>query len=139
MNRHSFFIPALAALAMAACSREPREFTDQTTYTDTATYSDPAQAIRAARGTEFQISLRSNQSTGYQWVLVDSATLEAFRLVGTDYRVPPELRDRDGAGGRETWTFQALRPGESTLALIYVRPWENTAPRDTSRFRVVVE
>jgi len=138
MNRHPFFIPLLAALAAAACSREPRAFTDQTTYTDTVTYSDTAQAIRAVPGAEFQVTLKSNQSTGYQWVLLDSAALSTLRVVSTDYTIPPELRGRGGAGGKETWMFQALRPGDATISLIYVRPWENTAPKDTTRFRVVI-
>jgi predicted secreted protein len=101
-------------------------------------YSDPAQRIQAAAGETFQVALQSNQSTGYQWVLVDSAGLGPLRVAGSRYEVPPELRDRDGAGGTETWSVQALRPGEGTLSLIYVRPWEPTAPRDTTRFRVLV-
>jgi hypothetical protein len=36
-------------------------------------------------------------------------------------------------------TVQALRPGQGTISLIYVRPWEKTAPPDTTRFRVVVQ
>ena len=139
MNRHSLFIPLLAALVAAACSREPRAVNGEGPYTDTTTYTDTAQAIRAAPGAEFQVSLKSNQSTGYRWVLADSAALGAVRVVGTDYRVPRELRDRDGAGGAERWTFQALRPGESTVVLTYMGPGQTTAPRDTSRFRVIVE
>jgi predicted secreted protein len=139
MNRHRLFIPLLSALALAACEREPRPYVDNFTYTDTSTYTDTAQAIRAAAGSQFQIRIRSNQSTGYQWVLVDSAALDGVRVMGTVYRVPPELAGRGGAGGAETWTLQALRPGEHTLSMISVRPWENTAPRDTTRFRVIIE
>ena len=29
-----------------------------------------------------------------------------------------------GAGGKEVWTFQGVRPGETTVGLEYVRPWE---------------
>ncbi|HEU0299039.1 MAG TPA: protease inhibitor I42 family protein [Longimicrobium sp.] len=101
-------------------------------------YSDPAQPVQAAAGETFQVTLQSNQSTGYQWVLVDSQALGPLRVAGSQYEVPRELRDRDGAGGTETWSIQALRPGEGTLSLIYVGPGENEAPRDTTRFRVVV-
>jgi predicted secreted protein len=126
MNRHPRFIPLLAALAVAGCSREPRAVSHESPYTDTATYSDPAKAIRAAPGTEFQISLKSNHSTGYQWVLVDSAG--PVHRVGSRYVVPSALRDRDGAGGTEWWTFRAVHPGEGIISMTYVRPWENTAP-----------
>lgn len=145
MNRHPLFIPLLAALVVAACSREPRASSDEGThpdtftYTDTTTYTDASQPIRAAVGTEFQIFIKSNQSTGYQWVLVDSSSLGPLRSAGVRYTVPSELRDRNGAGGKESWTFQALRPGAGIISLIHVRPWENTAPKDTTRFRVVIE
>ncbi|HYR09624.1 MAG TPA: protease inhibitor I42 family protein [Longimicrobium sp.] len=138
MKRHPSFIPLLAALVVAACSREPRAVSAEGTYTDTTTYTDASQPIHAAAGTEFQITIQSNQSTGYQWVLVDSGGLGPVKSAGTRYVVPRELRDRDGAGGAEWWTFQALRPGQGTISLIHVRPWENTAPKDTTRFRVVV-
>ena len=103
-----------------------------------AAYSDPAQPIQAAAGERFRVALQSNQSTGYQWVLVDSGALGPLRVEGSRYEVPRAFRNRDGAGGTETWTVQALQPGAGTLSLIYVRPWEQAAPRDTTRFRVTV-
>jgi predicted secreted protein len=139
MKRQAFLIPLLAASSVAACSREPRPYEDTFTYTDTTAYTDTAETLRAAPGPEFKVVIRSNQSTGYQWVLVDSARLGPVRSAGSVYTVPPELRDRTGTDGAERWTFQALRPGEGTISLIHIRPWENTAPRDTTRFRVIVE
>jgi predicted secreted protein len=137
MKRPPFFIPLLSTLA--ACSQEPRAVPDAFTYTDTTTYTNASHPIRAATGTEFQIVIKSNRSTGYQWVLADSGGPGPVKSAGSRYVVPPGLRDRDGAGGAEWWTFQALRPGEGTISLIHVRPWENTAPPDTTRFRVIVE
>jgi predicted secreted protein len=145
MIRHLLPTPLAAVLVVAACSREPRAgsgegtFRDTVAYTDTSTCTNPAETIRTAPGTEFRISLRANRSTGYQWVLVDSAALGPVRVVGTDYRVPRELRDRDGAGGTETWTFNAPAAGQATVSLIHLGPGESAPPRDTTRFRVVIE
>ena len=51
------------------------------------TFDDPSQPIEVRAGSEFTIALESNQSTGYRWVLVDSATLGPLRVAGTTYGV----------------------------------------------------
>src|SRR4051812_46981519 len=83
------------------------------------TFSDPAKPVEVRRGTEFDVALESNQSTGYQWVLVDSAALGPLRRVGKDYSIPRRSRGANGAGGTETWTFAATAPGEVTLSFVY--------------------
>ena len=105
---------------------------------DRPTYDDPTQTIELRSGAEFDVALKSNHSTGYQWVLVDSAALGPLRPAGTRYAVPRRDRDRDGAGGTEWWSFRAPVAGEGVISLVYVRPWENDVPRDTTRFRVTV-
>ena len=101
-------------------------------------FSDPAQPITVAAGSEFELALKSNQSTGYQWVLVDSAALGPLQMVSKDYTVPRELRDRDGAGGTERWTFRAPSAGSGVISLAYKRPWETQPPVDSARFSVTV-
>lgn len=102
------------------------------------TFDDPARPVEVEPGAEFALELKSNHSTGYEWVLVDSAALGPLRLVGSRYDVPRNLRNRDGAGGTERWTFQAPSAGSGVVSLVYVRPWEKEVPRDTTRFRVTV-
>lgn len=116
----------LAATSTSACSEGGHA------------YDDPTQPIEARAGSDFTLALRSNQSTGYQWVLVDSAALGPLLLVGNSYRVPRGLRNRDGAGGTERWTFQAPAAGQGVVSLMYIRPWEKAVPKDTTRFRVTV-
>jgi inhibitor of cysteine peptidase len=134
MNRILAF-PALLALAAAtACARAEEPRAEQP-----SAHTDPSQTIRVSPGADVRLALRSNQSTGYQWVLVDSAALGPLRSAGSRYAVPRHLRDRDGAGGTETWTFRADGAGQGTVTLVYMRPWEPSTATDTSRFRVVVE
>jgi predicted secreted protein len=106
--------------------------------TGRATFTDPSMPIEMRRGAEFDIALKSNHSTGYQWVLVDSAAIAPLRHVKTGYGVPRRNRNRNGAGGTETWTFAAPGPGQTTLDFVYKRPWENRPPADSVRFRVRV-
>ncbi len=102
------------------------------------TFSDPAMPIEMRRGAEFDVALESNQSTGFQWVLADSAALAPLRMVGKEYTVPRRARGRNGAGGTETWTFAAPEPGQAVIHLVYKRPWESVPPADSARFRVRV-
>jgi inhibitor of cysteine peptidase len=125
-------IPRSAALALllaisaaSACSGD-------------RTFDDPSQPIEVRSGSDFVIALESNRSTGYQWVLVDSSALGPLRVVGTRYEVPRRNRDRNGAGGTERWTFATDMEGPGVVSLVYVRLWEKTTPKDTTRFRVTV-
>lgn len=117
----------LLALGSAAACAERRP-----------SFDDPSRPVQVRPGAEFELSLASNRSTGYQWVLVDPAGLGPLRPLGSRYEVPRHLRDQDGAGGREHWAFRADGPGEGVVSLVYVRPWESGVPADTVRFRVGV-
>ena len=45
-----------------------------------------------------------------------------------------------GAGGKEIWTFKGVSPGETTITLEYVRPWETgVQPVIVNSFGVTVE
>ena len=61
-------------------------------------------------------------TTGYRWKLSDNFTEGVVRLVKSEY-VAPET-EMVGAGGKEVWTFKVVEPGETTIDLEYVRPWE---------------
>ena len=103
-----------------------------------ATFDDPAKPVTVAAGSEFDVALKSNQSTGYQWVLMDSTALGPLRFVSKGYALPREYRDNNGAGGTERWTFRAPTAGEGVVSLVYKRPWETVPPIDSARFRVTV-
>jgi len=83
----------------------------------------------------FYITLYSNPSTGYQWQLANVTDQNVVRLVGTEY-IAPEVALL-GAGGKQIFTFEALREGKTTVTLEYVRPWENV-PAQTYVFDVIV-
>jgi predicted secreted protein len=117
---------ALSAVS-AACGRESR-----------TTFDDATKPVTVPVGSEFALALKSNRSTGYQWVLVDSTALGPLRFVSKDYVVPREHRDNNGAGGTERWIFRAPSAGSGIVALAYKRPWETTPPADSARFQVTI-
>ncbi|HEV7587984.1 MAG TPA: protease inhibitor I42 family protein [Longimicrobium sp.] len=125
MSRNNLALLVIAFGMTTGCDHRP-------------SFHDPAQPIEVRAGGEFELALQSNHSTGYEWVLVDSAALGPVRLTAKHYAIPRRNRDRNGAGGTERWIFRAEGPGNGVVALAYKRPWETRPPADSARFRVTV-
>lgn len=89
-------------------------------------YTDPAVTITVKEGDGFTISLESNRTTGYRWVLTQEPDGRVVRHMGTEYR-PADSR-RMGAGGSEIWAFTAVGKGNAVISMQYLRPWENGTP-----------
>ncbi len=83
------------------------------------------EAIELENGEKFIISLPGNPTTGYNWELINYDD-QIIRLVGEpDFQ--PDSRAL-GAGGMFFFTFEAINPGETTVALFYHRSWETDVP-----------
>jgi len=67
------------------------------------------------------ISLESNPSTGYSWQVAEMNQDTLHQLGETEFeQVSPLL----GAPEKQTLRFKAVGAGQSTLKLVYRRPWE---------------
>ncbi len=127
-RRVSILILALALLAGASgCS-------PQTVRLDAGGNGRMAEMAVGAR---LIIALPGNPSTGYTWEVKEGAA-PVLELLGE-----PEFTSDNpalvGAGGTLTLTFRAVQPGETTLVLVYHRPWEtDIEPLDTFTVRVTV-
>jgi inhibitor of cysteine peptidase len=115
---------ALFIGAVAGCSGggEPasRSTSDsQRTFTE----ADTGTTHDVAVGQQICIRLAANHSTGYSWALV---TPTAGTLVqrGDPTYSPDSAAAGVGAGGVETWCFEAARAGREELRFEYRRPWE---------------
>lgn len=71
------------------------------------------------------VSLASNPTTGYSWEVADcdEAVVKQvgeveFAIAGDEDPPPP------GTGGTETFRFETVGSGQTTLTLVYYRPWE---------------
>lgn len=107
----------------------------------TLTNSDNKSDVALKVGDTLTVELNSNPSTGYSWQVsqVDEKVLQqagdAQFSLGNKTPMP-------GAGGTQTFTFQAVGKGKTTLTLIYVRPWETSVtptPNDIFTVNVTVE
>lgn len=91
-------------------------------------YSQSGKQIEAAPGDAIKVTLESNVTTGFQWLLAENTNEAAVTPVNHVYVEPDESgRPLVGAGGHEEWTFRAAAEGASKLTLEYSQPWEGGA------------
>ena len=113
------------AIVTAACGGLPEE-------------TDAATPLEAGPGDAIEVVLRSNASTGYRWRIAEAPDTAVLRAPAEGrYRGDPRMRNRDGAGGVEEWTFTANRAGRTGVALQYVGP-SGDHVAETRRFTFVV-
>ena len=100
---------------------------------------DDGSLVELSAGQALLVTLESNPTTGYSWEVseVDDAVL---RQMGE-----PEFKEASaegeqlvGAGGTQTFSFSSAA-GETTLTLVYRRPWEKDVdPLEVFSVEVVV-
>jgi inhibitor of cysteine peptidase len=88
---------------------------------------------------DFCLKIESNPSTGYGWELDQPLDETMLELVGRDVE-QPRASTMAGAPQFEIWAFRALKTGETTIFLKYVRPWEKyVAPLKTHKFILLIQ
>jgi predicted secreted protein/putative hemolysin len=107
----------------------------------TVTNSDNKSDVTLKVGDTLTVELASNPTTGFSWQ-VDANDAKVLAQVGeSQYRLGSQT-PIPGAGGTQTFTFNAVGAGKTTLTLIYVRPWETSVtptPNDVWSVNVTVE
>jgi inhibitor of cysteine peptidase len=116
----------LLACALSGCSSRSRQISPD----------DNGSTITLRPGQALVVTLESNPTTGYSWQPVfDSKYLE--QRGETEFEPESSLI---GAGGTETFRFEAIQPGTTTLTLNYMRPWEkDMAPEGVFKLIIMVE
>ena len=100
------------------------------------TERDTDRPLTLAAGGSFAVELKSNPTTGYRWQAEPARSGEALLKPERDDFIAPQ-GELCGAPGRQRLTFTALKPGRTTLHLVYIRPWEKP-PRPAATFQVPV-
>jgi len=84
--------------------------------------SNVPKSVISEVGKTFTVSLESNPTTGYSWTAeVDS---EFLKVADETFKSDSNLI---GAGGVQTFEFEALKTGQTKMTMKYMRPWENEA------------
>ena len=99
------------------------------------TETDNGKTLIAEVGQKVVVTLASNASTGFYWLLaaLDQTILEP---TGQEYLEP--VLDLPGAGGSERWEFTARAAGSTKLRLAYVGPGDPEGAEPAQSFEVVV-
>ncbi len=82
---------------------------------------DRMELIRAKVGEPFTITLPANPSIGYQW----NANYDYYQVSLDSSQFEKGPSEGVGAGGESVFVFKPLRPGKTTISMVYKRPWEN--------------
>lgn len=125
MNRtYRLLLPCSLAL-LAACTSQPKSSVS----VEEKQLGKCPMELRS--GQSLNITLPSNPTTGFRWVVTDAAP-GVLRSLGPEVYVTPEDAGLVGAGGQSTWRYQAYQPGQGRLQMQYQQPWEvDVAPAKT--------
>src|SRR5262249_2926064 len=88
----------------------------------TITEADEGKTIPVDKGARIDVALRANPTTGYRWQIVRNNPEQLKLLEKSTFERPKGALI--GAGGTQTFHFQAEEPGPSELELVYRRPFE---------------
>ncbi len=116
-------LPICLAL-LAACASKPSSVTLQE-----GQQSDCP--LELDNGQILMITLPSNPTTGFRWVITKTAE-NVLRSMGPEVYTNPEDAGMVGSGGKSTWRFKAYQAGQGALLMQYQRPWDQgIAPAKT--------
>ena len=110
------------------------------------TLADNGKTNSVKVGQSVVLKLEGNITTGYEWELSEIDKKSVVLVGKIEYRntepVPPkggkdELKT--GGGGVYQAKFKALKPGKTTIRLVYWRGEKNENPYDTFTITLLVE
>ncbi len=122
-------IPAIAVIFCADIQAAPKKLVK-------ITEQDAGTTVEMRAGELLEVTLKGNPTTGYMW---DVASVDPNILMPVDQLEFQADSKAIGAPGKLTLRFEAKHAGETSLKLIYHRPWEkDTKPIDTFKVTVVI-
>jgi len=102
---------------------------------------DNGSQIDLKPGQILVVTLQSNPTTGYRWERVENQDSILEQMGEAEFK-PSETGGLPpiGGGGWEIFRFKAINKGQTTLTLVYRRPWETgVEPLSTFFIQVVVQ
>jgi inhibitor of cysteine peptidase len=104
---------AMLLISTAACSAVAKQIAVDASAT--------GKQVEIASGGTLTVTLGSNATTGYSWQLTDISDSSVLEKTNNNYVTPTSTLM--GAGGKEVWTFTALKAGRTMLTMEYDQPW----------------
>ena len=101
------------------------------------TEADNGKTIEVTVGPVVAVTLTANPTTGYTWAVAEPTDEQIVRQTGEIEFVPES--EALGAGGVQIIRFEVVGAGQTTLKLIYHRPWERVEPLQTFSATLIVQ
>jgi inhibitor of cysteine peptidase len=89
------------------------------------TTAEAGQQVALSVGESREVVLAGNPTTGYQW---EVASLDTSIVKPIDAATYEPSGTAMGSGGQFTFRIQAVAPGQTSLKLVYRRPFEKETP-----------
>ena len=104
------------------------------------TAEDDGSVVELGEGQALVVTLESNPTTGYSWQVSEVDQDVLMQIGDPEFKEAAAAEGEQvlGAGGTETFYF-ASAAGETTLTLVYHRPWEeDVEPEEVFSVEVIV-
>ena len=95
------------------------------------------KTITVQTGDTVVLSLDSNPTTGYSWIIGTSRDEKILSLADQGYQ-SSAASNIVGQGGKNYWKFKALQAGSTEIKLNYARPWESVQPLKTFQVKIII-
>lgn len=125
------WIAFFAAVVLWACKPAQSQTSESPELID-----ETASNVKVSAGQDFELTFKTNASTGYMWQWTNSGTVSIVDSVGDRY-YNPAPQGMVGGSVYRYWRFKAVKKGVDTLRFVYIRPWQPEQPAKTRE--VVVE
>jgi predicted secreted protein len=102
------------------------------------TVADNGKTVAVAVGKPFDVALKGNASTGFQWQVAKIDGDAVAQTGKEDYifdKHPPRMV---GVGGTFVFHFKPAKAAKTKIRLVYLRPWEKDKP-PAQTFEVVID
>ena len=130
------FLFALLSFILVGCSSSSQVEVNCDAFQENTHLTDE---IVVSTGDEFQVTLCSDPTTGYEWTAdAQIADTEVVKQIAHEFVMAADLETPPppGTPGVEIWTFSALEQGSTTITFDYSRPWEG-GEKSTWTFNLV--
>lgn len=100
--------------------------------------------LSGAKMDVFEFSLPGNPTTGYEWMIADSAPFHrrsSIELISIEesYQTEPGKENMPGAGGTYTYHVKGVKPGKVEFFMAYARSWEKEVPLEAWHYSLFVD
>ena len=129
-------ITMMNSIVFANLAEKPMDKQESSYYTEEKT-----NIMVSANHPTFSIKLKSNPTTGFMWILRE---YDSNLITPVKRQFVQPTKKLIGAPGYEIWTFKAkpealVVPQQTTIRLIYARPWQGSEGATQLVFHVTTQ